>query len=504
MRKTEKRICDAFFAKMDRLGLGLSYGEVLMKTGYSEILPAGVLLQTRFSRNVSLNIPIISSPMDTVTEAEMAIAMAKLGGLGIIHKGLSPEKQASAVETAKHNLSAFLPDPICIQADQTVAEVLEFVKKKNFRFLSFPVKNESGELIGVATSSHFEFCPNNSMRISDVMSREIVSAPEGTTVDQAYKIMMQRRIKILPIFGRRKEFKGIYTLSDVRRIVRGHSPDYNLAPDGTLRVGAAIGVGDDARQRMELLARAKIDVVVVDTAHGDSKGVIETVKFCKREYPQIDVVAGNISEPKSARDLAKAGADGVRVGQGPGSICTTRIVTGAGCPQVTSVHGCAKALRGSGVSVCADGGIEYSGYITIALAAGADCVMLGKLLAGTTESTGDVIYRHDKKQVKVYRGMGSLGAMRENKASRARYGQADNPDDKLVPEGIESEVDYKGDVSFIVFQLLGGLRSGMGYCGAENIADLQKKADFRRITADGIKESHPHGLENIKKAPNYG
>ena len=499
-----ERKCDAFFAKMEKSGLALSYNDVRLRTGYSEVLPSDVNVHTKFSRNINLNIPIVSAPMDTVTEAEMAIALAKIGGLGIIHKGLSPEKQFFAVDKVKRDLSAFIIDPICVRADQKVAEVLEMAEKKGYKFLSFPVLDEFGKLIGIVTSGRFEFCPDNSMKISEIMFEEIVSAPYGTTVTQAYEIMMQKRIKILPILNEQKEFKGIYTLSDARRIVKGHSPDYALSDDGTLRVGAAIGVGDDARQRMELLAKAKVDVVVVDTAHGDSKAVIDTVKYCKNNYPQIDVVAGNISEAESAKHLVEAGVDGIKVGQGPGSICTTRIIAGIGCPQVTAVYNCAKALRGSGVPVCADGGIEYSGDITIALSAGADNIMLGKLLSGTTESPGEIIYRHDKKQVKVYRGMGSLGAMIDNRASRERYGQADSTVNKLVPEGIESEVNYKGDVSFILFQLAGGLRSGMGYCGAKNIRDLQQKADFYRITSAGAKESHPHGLDNIKKAPNYG
>ncbi|MCX6718296.1 MAG: IMP dehydrogenase [Candidatus Staskawiczbacteria bacterium] len=504
MKNTEKRKCDDFFDKIEKLGLALSYNDVRLKTGYSQILPANAKLQAKFSRNVGfLNIPIVSAPMDTVTEADMAIALAKIGGLGIIHKGLSPQNQASAVEKVKHNLSAFIYEPICINPNQTVAEVLAFIERKNYRFLSFPVLNNSGKLMGTVVKSNFEFCLDNSAKISDIMLKEIISAEAGTTVEQAYKIMMQKRVKILPILDKNKKFKGIYTLSDVRRIVKGHSPDYNISSDGTLKAGAAIGVGEDTRQRMELLAKAKVDVVVIDTAHGDSKAVIEAVKFCKKTYPKIDVVAGNVSEAESAKRLAEAGADGVKVGQGPGSICTTRIIAGVGCPQVTAVYNCAKALRGYGVPVCADGGIEYSGDITIALSAGADCVMLGKLLAGTTESPGEIIYRHDKKQVKVYRGMGSLGAMIDNKASRERYGQAESAENKLVPEGIESEVDYKGDVSFIIYQLLGGLRSGMGYCGAETISELQKKADFYRLTPSGVKESHPHGLEQIKKSPNY-
>jgi len=312
--------------------------------------------------------------------------------------------------------------------------------------------------------------------------------------------MMSNKIKILPVFDRNGKLVGIYTLADVKRIVAGLSPNYNLAPDGTLRVGAAIGVGEEAMQRMDLLSKAKVDVVTVDTAHGNSRGVIEMVKWCKKNYPSIDVVAGNVSEADGARKLARAGADGIRVGQGPGSICTTRIIAGVGCPQVTAVYNCAKALRGSGIPVCADGGIEYSGDIVIALAAGADSVMLGNLLAGTTETPGEVIIRADGRRVKVYRGMGSLSAMKGSRASRERYGQAD---DKFVAEGVETEVEFKGDVSIVFHPLVGGVRSGMGYLGARTIADLQKHADFYRITYAGMKESHPHGIGSIKKTHNY-
>jgi len=497
------RKCDEFFDKMDAMGLAMSYSDIRLKTNYSEVLPSIADVRTKFSRNVSLNLPIVSSPMDTVTEAEMAIAMAKLGGIGIIHKGLSPEVQAIHVVKVKRHLSAFIENPVCINVSQTVAEVLEMAEKNNYKFLSFPVVDGSKKLVGVMTSGHFEFCKDTSEKVSVIMQNEIITAPLGTTLEQAYNIMLDKKIKILPILDAENNFKGIYTLSDAKRIVRGSSPNFNLAVDGTLRVGAAIGVGEDAKERMEFLSKAKVDVVVIDTAHGDSKGVIETIKYCKNSYPEIDVVAGNVSEAESAKNLASAGADAVRVGQGPGSICTTRIIAGIGCPQATAVYNCAKALRGTGVPVVADGGIEYSGDITIALALGAESVMLGKLLAGTTESPGEIIYNQGKKQFKVYRGMGSLSAMIDYKASRERYGQREIKSDKLVPEGVESEIAYKGDVADIIYQLAGGLRSGMGYCGSKTINDLQEKANFYRITQSGSRESHPHGLDKIKRAPNY-
>ncbi len=499
-----RKNCDPFFRKMDALGLALGYNDVRLRTQHSKVHPQKVDLATMFSRNVGLNNPIISSPMDTVTEAEMAIAMAKLGGLGILHKNLSPDEQVKAVQKIKHDLSAFISDPICVCEDQSVAAVLEMVKTKKHKFLSFPIFNRSGTVIvGIVTRRDFKFCMNPAKKIGDIMSAELIFAKAGTDISKAYKIMMERHVEILPVFGRGKELIGIYTLTDVKRIMEGKSSDYNLAPDGTLRVGAAIGVGDDARLRMELLARAKVDVVVIDTAHGDTKDMLDAIRFCKKKYPDIDVVAGNVSEPEGARALAKSGADGVRVGQGPGSICTTRIIAGVGCPQVSAVYNCARILRGSGVPVCADGGIEYPGDITIAIGVGASSVMLGKVLAGTTESPGEIVFVKGKP-MKVYRGMGSLEAMADNKASRARYGQAEtSAPEKLVPEGVAGKVIFKGDVSAIHHQMLGGLRAGMGYCGAATIADLQNRADFRRITPAGLKESHPHGLEEIDKTSNY-
>jgi len=503
MFRRKARKCDKFFAKVERSGTALGYNDVRLRTGYSEILPKDVDLRTKISRHIYMNIPIVSSPMDTVTEAAMAIGMAELGGLGIIHKNLTPEQQVSAVQTVKHKLSAFIFDPICVKADQTVREVRNFAKKKGYKFLSFPVVDNSGQVIGVVTSSAFEFCLDNSQKIAQIMSKKIISIPEGADVAAAYKMLMQNRIKILPMFNRRGKLLGIYTLADVKRIMAGDSAHYNLAPDGTLRVGAAIGVGTDERRRLELLVKAKVDVVVVDTAHGDSFRVIEMVKYCKRNFPQLDVIAGNVAEADAAKRLVRAGADGIRVGIGPGSICSTRIVAGVGCPQVSAVYNCAKALRGSGVPVCADGGIEYSGDITIALAAGASTVMIGKLLAAASESPGEVILSRDNKEMKVYRGMGSLGAMKENRASRERYGQAESSSDKLVPEGVEAEVYQKGSVASIVQLLLGGLRSGLGYCGAATIAKLQRRADFYRITPAGLRESHPHGLESFKQTLNY-
>src|SRR5680860_441173 len=493
-----KRKCDAFFGKQNRQGLALGFGDVRLKTDYSEILPLQAFLGTKFSRNVNLHIPIISSPMDTVTEAKMAIVMAKAGGLGIIHKGLSAADQASAVGKVKHHLSAFISEPICVRENDKVADVLRMKEKKDYGFSSFVVKDGNDQVVGLVTGNDFEFCDNPEERtISDIMSRNVISKLPGTTVEDAYQEMQKNHKKILPIIYHDRILQGIYTWADVKRIVTNDSELYSLGPKGSLLVGDSIGVTEADKERAELLAIKNVYVFVVDTAHGNSLRVVEMVKYLKLKYPQIDVVAGNISEAGAAKRLANAGVDGLRIGQGPGSICTTRVTAGIGHPQVSAIYECAKAIRDIGLPICADGGIEFSGDITIALAVGAQTVMLGKLLAGTTESPGSVIFRNGKA-MKVYRGMGSLGAMLDNQASRERYGQVGNTSDKLVPEGVEAEIPFKGDVYNILFQLIGGLRSGMGYVGAHSLLELQERADFYRISTSGLAESHPHGLEYIK------
>ena len=507
MEKNEKYPLDVFFKKMERIGLALSYGDVREKTGYSEILPGEVNLQTRFSRNVPLNIPIVSSPMDTVTEFEMAIEMAKLGGLGIIHKALSPFDQSMEIARVKHHLNAFIQTPVCVFADDTVEAVMKMKAEKLYKFFSFPVLDRaSGQVIGIVSSSDFDFCSNVQDEISLIMSKNIekfsVVSNKKVSVSTAYDKMMSNGKKILPVFDKLGAFRGIYTLSDVKRIMNGDFKDYNLDSSGNLRVGAAVGVGADLEERLRQISREKVDVLVIDSAHGDSKSVFEVVKFCKKNYPEIDVVAGNISEGDAAKRLVQLGVDGLRVGQGPGSICTTRIVAGIGCPQVTAIYNCARAVRGSDVPVCGDGGIEYSGDVTIALAAGAANVMLGKVLAGTKEAPGMSFVEHGVTK-KFYRGMGSLGAMMANKASRERYGQGDAQISKLVPEGVDGSVEYKGEVADIVFQFLGGLKSGFGYVGAKDLPTLHKTAEFYRITGSGLRESHPHGLSGFKSAPNY-
>lgn len=495
---------DIFFDKIEALGLALSYGDVRLKTSHSEIAPNETSLKSRFSRRVPLNCPLISSPMDMVTEHKMAIALAMAGGLGIIHRALTPKDQAKEVSRVKFYLNGLIEKPICLSLNQTVKEVLKLIEEKKYTFRSFPVLDARGNLLGIVSSRDLEFCPDNKYRVSRVMTKtkDAVTAKGGISFKEAFAIMRKNKKKILPLINSQKKLVGMYVYSDVKRILTGDSPLINTDLNGNLRVGAAVGVGKDAFFRAEQLAERGVDVLVIDTAHGDSRAVLETLKQLKKDYPKIDVVAGNVSEAESAKRLAVAGADGIKVGQGPGSICTTRVVAGIGCPQVTAIYNCSRALRGTGVPVCADGGIEYSGDITVALAAGADSVMLGKMLAGTDEAPGEVFIRNGMP-VKQYRGMGSLAAMQASRASRERYSQAETDKDKLVPEGVEAVIPYKGEVANIIFQTLGGLRSGLGYIGAADLNELQAKADFYYISAAGLSESHPHGITMEKEAPNY-
>ncbi len=488
-------IKDKFFEKMEALGLALTYDDVRLKSGYSDTEPAAVSVETLFSKRISLKCPIVSSAMDTVTEAPMAIAMAKLGGLGIIHRGLDPETQAKAVRKVKLYLNGLVAAPITATLDQTVAGLLEERDEKSHNFHSFPVVDSKGKLVGIVTRNDFEMAPDNTMLVKDIMTpiEHMVTAPQGTTLEEAHKVLRESKKKILPLIDSSGTLSGMYVYSDVVRLVGTASTTFNIDTKGHLRVGAAVGTGEDALLRAKLLAEASVDVIVIDTAHGDSKNVYETLKALKSAYPSIDIVVGNVSEPESAKRLADAGADGIKVGQGPGSICTTRIVAGIGSPQVSAVYNCAKALRGTGVPICADGGIRNSGDIPIALAAGADSVMLGRTLAGTTETPG-MIKDTVQGRFKVYRGMGSLGAMRASKASRERYRQDKVSNDKLVPEGVESVVPYQGDVENVIFKQVGGLRAGMGYVGANSVKSLQEKADFHRISNAGLAESHPHDI----------
>ena len=493
---------DAFFEDMARLHVALTFDDVRLTTGYSVTMPDDVSLGSKFSRNVQLKIPIVSAAMDTVTEHKLAIALAKDGGLGIIHRSLTPKKQAAEVARVKRHLNALIEDPICVYPNETIEAVLKRIEKEQWTFHTFPVVNrQNGRLVGVMTQNDFDLCDNYCQRVKNVMTSNVITAPKNTAMSEAYRIMTREKKKVLPLVDKNGRLSGMYVYSDVRRIMTGSSAMHNIDRKNRLLVGAAVGIGDDAFARLELLVRQEVDVIVIDTAHADSRKVIDTLKQIKKEY-DIDVVVGNISEPESAKRLYKADADGIKVGQGPGSICTTRPIAGIGCPQVTAIYNCAKVLNDCDVPINADGGLRYSGDIPIAIGTGAHSVMMGNMLAGTDEAPGEVIIL-DGRKWKSYRGMGSLSAMEESRAARERYYQSDTGKSQLVPEGVEGLVPYKGKVSDIIFQYIGGLKRGMGYVGASTIEELREKADFRRITNSGQQESHPHNIRITKEAPNY-
>ncbi|TSC72738.1 MAG: IMP dehydrogenase [Parcubacteria group bacterium Gr01-1014_38] len=496
MHSTKK---DAFFARMEALGLAVTFDDVRLRTGHAQVMPNQVSVESRFSRSVPLPVPLVSAAMDTVTEHALAIAMAKQGGLGILHRGLSAEDQAAEVARVKYHLNGMIVRPICVKPEDTVHSILARREKKGWTFHSFPVTDGNDKLVGVLTGNDFDLCDDDSLPAEKVMTQQVIYAPEGTTLEQAHQHMKKHRCKVLPIVDGEGRVVGLYTLSDVKRILSGLDKTNNVDARGQLRVGAAVGTGEEALQRVEMLHQENVDVIVIDSAHGDSEPVLVTLRNIKAAFPHLDVVAGNISEPDSAARLLEAGADGIKVGQGPGSICTTRKIAGVGCPQVTAVYNCARVAAEYDVPVCADGGIRYSGDIPIALAAGADSVMLGNLLAGTKEAPGPVTF-YQGRQWKGYRGMGSLGALEANAASRERYRQTGK---HFVPEGIEGLVPYKGELAEILPQYIGGLRNGMGYVGAASVAELQAKADFIRITVAGEDESHPHDVVITKEAPNY-
>ncbi len=486
--------------RASREGLALTFDDVRLRTGYSEVMPDDVNLETKFSRNVSLKIPIVSAAMDTVTEYGLAIELAKLGGIGVIHRSLSVEDQVIHVGRVKHHLNGLIEKPICVFEEEKVSAVLSRREEKGYTFHSFPVINKSGKLVGIVTGNDFEFCRDGSSIIRDIMSKVIFSASPNTTIDQAYDLMRKEKRKILPLIKKNNEICGMYVFSDVNRIKTRSAQTYNLDDKGQLRVAAAVGTGEEAFERVEKL-NGKVDVIVIDTAHGDSKSVIETLREIKKNY-SIDVVVGNVSIGESAKRLVDAGADGIKVGQGPGSICTTRIITGVGRPQLSAIYDCQKAIDGSLVPICADGGIKNSGDITLAIAAGAYSVMMGSLIAGTEESPGKIVIVNGIP-CKSYRGMGSIGAMETSKNARERYLQKSSGKNQLIPEGVEGLVTYKGKLEDVIFQYAGGLKRGMGYVGACTIEELREKGDFDKITSAGLSESHPHGVEITKDPPNY-
>jgi IMP dehydrogenase len=462
----------------------------------SQVLPSEVDTRTHLSRNIKLNIPIVSAAMDTVTEARLAIAMAQEGGLGIVHRVLSPIDQAAEIDKVKKSESGMILDPITISPDQTIRDAHDLMAR--YRISGIPVTKGS-KLVGILTNRDLRFENRMDLKVSQVMKRDkLITAPEGTSLEKAREILHEHRIEKLPVVNKQFELKGLITIKDIEKRIK--YPHACKDAHGRLRVGAALGVGPETADRVALLVKAGVDVVVVDTAHGHSQAVLDTVKMVRKAYPQLDIIAGNIATAQAAKDLVKAGVDAVKVGVGPGSICTTRMVSGAGMPQLTAIADCAKVLAGSGIQVIADGGIKYSGDITKAIAAGASSVMLGSLLAGTEEAPGETVL-FQARTYKVYRGMGSIGAM--ERGGGDRYGQGGRPAPKLVPEGIEGRVPYKGLLAPHIYQMVGGVKSGMGYCGCRTIPELQQKATFIRQTLAGLREGHVHDVIITKEAPNY-
>ncbi|MEK4027432.1 MULTISPECIES: IMP dehydrogenase [Bacillaceae] len=476
---------------------GLTFDDVLLVPAKSDVLPKDVSLQTALTDTLKLNIPLISAGMDTVTEAEMAIGMARQGGLGIIHKNMSIEQQAEQVDKVKRSESGVITDPFFLTPEHQVFDAEHLMGK--YRISGVPIVNneEEQKLVGILTNRDLRFIQDYSILIKDVMTKEdLVTAPTGTTLEEAEKILQKYKIEKLPLVNEEGKLKGLITIKDIEKVIE--FPNSAKDHQGRLLVGAAVGVTKDTMKRIEMLVKANVDAIVVDTAHGHSRGVIDTVRDIRAAYPDLNIIAGNVATAEATRELFEAGADVVKVGIGPGSICTTRVVAGVGVPQITAIYDCATEARRQGKAIIADGGIKYSGDIVKALAAGGHAVMLGSLLAGTKESPGQTeIYQG--RQFKVYRGMGSVGAM--EKGSKDRYFQEDAK--KFVPEGIEGRIPYKGPVSETIYQLIGGLRAGMGYCGTESLTNLREDAQFIRMTGAGLRESHPHDVQITKEAPNY-
>ncbi len=480
------------------LGEGLTYDDVLLVPAFSEVLPREVSIQSKFTRNITLNVPIVSAAMDTVTESRMAIAIAQEGGIGVLHKNMTIEQQAMKVRKVKRAESGMIIDPVTLPLDSLVLDAKAAMKEHSIG--GIPIVDDKGKLLGIVTNRDLRFERNNDRPVSEVMTSEnLVTAKEGTSLQQAEKILQNHKIEKLPVVTDDNTLVGLITFRDITKLTL--KPFANKDQYGRLRVAAAIGVTGDAVERAGALVNAGVDAIVIDTAHGHTKGVVSVLKAVKSEYPNLDCVVGNIATGEAAKYLVDAGADAVKVGIGPGSICTTRVVAGVGFPQFSAVLECAAAIKGSGVPVIADGGIRYTGDIPKAIAAGADCVMLGSLLAGTQESPGETII-YEGRKFKSYRGMGSVEAMKQG--SKDRYFQ-DVEDDikKLVPEGIVGRVPYKGELNESIHQFVGGLRAGMGYCGAANVDDLKENGRFVKITASGINESHPHDVTITKESPNY-
>ncbi len=480
----------------DDLREALTFDDVMLVPGESDVLPKSVITVSRLTRNIQLNVPIVSSAMDTVTEAKMAIAMAAVGGLGFIHKNMPIDAQAAEVVRVKKYESAVVGDPVTIEPEAPLAAAVALMREHGIS--GIPVTRR-GKLVGILTNRDLRFEKNLDQRVEQVMTKELVTAREGVNIETAKELLHRHRIEKLPVVNEAFELRGLITIKDIEKIQK--HPDAAKDRLGRLLCGAAVGVGADREARVAALLKAGVDVIAIDTAHGHSRGVIDAVRATRADFKHVEIVAGNVATAEAAEALCRAGVDAVKVGVGPGSICTTRVVAGVGVPQVTAVDECSRAAEKHGVPIISDGGVKYSGDVVKALAAGASSVMIGSLLAGTEEAPGDVIL-YQGRSYKSYRGMGSIGAMKEG--SRDRYFQTEVSEaDKLVPEGIEGRVPYKGSVAMNVFQLVGGLRSGMGYLGARTIPELRQKARFIRITSSGLRESHVHDVIITQEAPNY-
>lgn len=476
----------------------LTFDDVLLVPAFSNVLPRDTSLKSQLTRNISLNMPLVSAAMDTVTEGRLAIAMAQMGGIGIVHKNLTAKKQAREVAKVKRSESGVVRDPITVPPQMCVREVIALTQQHGIS--GFPVV-EGAQLIGIVTNRDLRFEERLDKPVRNIMTprERLVTVKEGTSLAEAKALMHSHRLERVLVVNDAFELRGLMTVKDITK--QTENPEACKDEDGKLRVGAAVGVGPDNEERVELLAAAGVDVIVVDTAHGHSQGVLERVRWVKQNYPKVQVIGGNIATAAAAKSLVEYGADAVKVGIGPGSICTTRIVAGVGVPQITAIANVSETLRGSGIPVIADGGVRFSGDVSKALAAGANVVMMGSMLAGIEESPGDV-FLYQGRQYKAYRGMGSVGAMKDGAADRYFQDNSANID-KLVPEGIEGRVAYKGSVNAILFQVVGGVRASMGYCGCRTIAELHDKAEFVQITAAGMRESHVHDVQITKEAPNY-
>ncbi len=473
---------------------GLTFDDVLLRPAHSEITPADADSRTHFTRAIELHIPVVSAAMDTVTEAHLAIALAQQGGIGIIHRNMTIERQAEEVDRVKRSESGMIVDPVTIEPERKIQEALDLMSR--YRISGVPV-TKNGRLAGILTNRDLRFETRYDLPISEVMTKEnLITVPVGTTLEEAQQILHKHRVEKLLVVDDNYNLKGLITVKDIQKKLK--YPNAAKDTQGRLRVGAAVGSSGDFLERAQELARRKVDVVAVDSAHGHSQRVMETVRALKHALPEIQVIAGNVASYEGARDLISLGADGIKVGIGPGSICTTRVVSGAGVPQITAIADCSRATRDAGVPLISDGGVKFSGDITKAIAAGADSVMIGSLFAGTDVSPGETIL-YQGRTFKSYRGMGSMGAM--SQGSSDRYAQEGSG--KLVPEGIEGRVPYKGPMADMIYQLVGGLRAGMGYCGCRTISELQQKASFLRVSPAGLREGHVHDVIITKEAPNY-